>query len=83
MYLGEQTIERSPLRNSTSGEDESQKPSRDLRMFRPLMLILKIKDLYHLIELTNGTYWIERNKRGALIKSYLEKHFSEMKDIQK
>lgn len=78
MYLGEQTIERSPLRNSTSREDERQKPSRDLRLFRPLMLISKIKDLYHLIELTNGTY----RKRGALIKSYLEKHFSGMKDIQ-
>lgn len=55
MYLGEQTIERRPLRDSTSREDERKEGSSDLRLFRPLMLISKIKDLYHLIELTSST----------------------------
>ena len=44
-----------PSQNSSSREDESRELSPDLRLFRPLMLISKIKDLYHLIELTSSS----------------------------
>lgn len=89
MYLGEQTIERRPLRDSTSREDERKEGSSDLRLFRPLMLISKIKDLYHLIELTSST------GRGGLPKKSLQvytvvsvqvtvnhKHFSPIGEAQ-
>lgn len=66
MYLREQTIECGPLRNSARGEDERQEWSRDLSLFRPLMLISKIKDLYHLIELANGIHQIEKKQRGSV-----------------
>lgn len=35
---------------------EKMKASPDVRLFRLLMLISKIKDLYHLIELTSSTH---------------------------